>query len=311
MLAANISYKDEAADRFFYSAYGLIVESAMSFPELSSGKGVADVTIEIERHRNVKPQPHSPILCVKASPAQVHLTWGGVGDLLIEQGRRIVVVPEPDADDDALRLFVLGAGLGVLLHQRGLLVLHGSAVAIHDRVVGFIGAKGCGKSTTAAILQGQGHALVADELLVIRFDNQGQPSVIPGTAQIRLWIDALVHSGGDPNTAVRVRPGLDKFNLGAASFITDPLPLHCIYLLDAEGDIAVSPIISSERLFCLIPHLYVSRFGTFFLQSTDAAYSFKQLNALLKQVTIKRLFRQPDLSQSLAIARLIEQDCVN
>lgn len=302
--------QDERADFVGYSAYGFTLRSALPLPELAPGRGRADIMIEFERRRAGDTDVASPILCASASPAQAHLTWGGVGDLLIEQGRRIVVVPGSGAADDALRLFVLGAGLGVLLHQRGLLILHGSAVAIQDRIVGFIGAKGAGKSTTAAILQQRGHPLVADELLVLRFDAESRPLVMPGPSQLRLWADALTHIGGNPARAVPVRAGIDKFNVSASRVASEALPLHSLYLLDAEGPLAVQPIYSSERLLSLIPNLYVSRFGTPFFKSTDAAYPFQQLNLLLKYTAIKRLVRSPDLGRSEAIARLIERDCL-
>lgn len=305
------AYQDEEAEFSDYSAYGFTLRSALPLPELAAGQGRADVTIELRPRQASDSEADSPIICASASPAQIRLRWSGVGDLVIERGRRIVVAPVLEAEDDALRLFVLGAGLGVLLHQRGLLVLHGSAVAIRDRAVGFIGGKGCGKSTTAAILQQQGHPLVADELLVIRFDAQGRPLVMPGSSQIRLWSDALAHTGGDPSKADRVRAGVDKFNVSAAAVVGESLPLHSLYLLDAEGALAVDPLYTSERLLSLIPHLYVSRFGTPFFKSTNAAYPFQQLNSLVKHTAIKRLLRTPDLSQSEAIARLIERDCLD
>ncbi len=305
------AHQDDRAEFFVYSAYGFTLRSTLPFPELTGGRGKADITITFERRQATRSDLDSPILCEDASPSQAHLTWGGVGDLLIEHGRRIVVVPGPNAAKDALRLFVLGAGLGVLLHQRGLLVLHGSAVAIQDRIVGFIGAKGAGKSTTAAFLQQHGHPLVADELVAIQFDARGRPLVMPGLSQLRLWSDALTHTGGDPTNAVPVRAGIDKFNVSASRVASRALPLHSLYLLDAEGPLSVDPLYSSERLLSLVPHLYVSRFGTPFFRSTDAAQPFQQLNLLLKYTAIKRLVRSADLGQSEAIVRLIERDCLD
>ncbi len=303
---------DEAAtvvvDRFYYSAYDLTLASNLPLPELFSGEGGADVYIEVAQSEGIAPHEHSPILCANASPNRVHLTWGAVGDLVIEEGRRITVLPLPDADEDALRLFVLGAGMGVLLHQRGLLVFHASGVAVHDRMVGFIGAKGWGKSTTAASLHQRGHALISDELLVVRFDTQDQPLVIPGSPQMRLWSDALVSIGGDPDSAVPVRSGIDKYNVNAASVAPEALPFHRLYLLDAGEELGIRSMSPTEAFFCVIPHLYVCRFGTPFLQSTNAARAFQQLNSLLKKITVKRLLRRWDLNQLPDIAQRIEQD---
>ena len=295
----------------FYSAYGCVLKSALPLPELLVSQGKADIFIEINRRGCIASHEPLPILCASASLNRVHLTWGAVGDLLIEEGRQITVLPCPDADEDALRLFILGAGIGILLHQRGLLVLHASGVSIHDRMVGFIGAKGWGKSTIAAFLNRRGHALISDELLVVDFDARGQPLSIPGPPQIRLWSDALVSTGGDPDTALRVRSGVDKFNVNAATIAAEALPFHSLYLLDAGEEFAIQSMTPSEAFFGVVPHLYACRFGTQFLQSTGAIRTFQQLNLLLKKITVKRLLRQWNLGQLPDIARRVEQDILH
>jgi hypothetical protein len=292
-----------------YAAYGMTLASALPLPELSAGTGRADICIDIERNQCLAHHKPSPIRCAAASPNRVHLTWGAVGDLLIEKGRRITIIPAgPNADQDALRLFVLGAGLGVLLHQRGFLVLHASGLSIRDRMVGFIGAKGWGKSTTAAALHRRGHPLISDELLVVHFDAQDQPLVMPGSPQMRLWLDALVSTGGDPDSAVRVRSGLDKFNVNATNVVLESLAFQSLYLLDAGEQLAIQSISPSEAFLGIVPHVYVCRFGTSFLQLTDANRVFQQLSLLLKKITVKRLVRPWDLNQLPDIAQWIERD---
>lgn len=294
-----------------YEAYGLTLASTLPLPELFPSEGRVDVYIDVEQIKSSASHQHSPILCASASMKKAHLTWGRVGDLLIEDGQRITVVPDLNADEDALRLFVLGAGLGVLLHQRGLLVFHASGVAINDWVVGFIGAKGWGKSTTAATLHQRGHALISDELLAVRFDDQGQPWVIPGSPQIKLWADALVGTGGDPGAAVRVRSGIDKFNMNAVNIASNELPFHCLYLLNGGEGLSIQPMSPSEAFFGIVPHLYVYRFGTSFLQAMGMDRTFQQLSLLLKKITVKRLLRKRDLSQLPEIAERVERDILD
>lgn len=292
----------------YYFTYGLTLASTLPFPELPSGKGKVDVNISIAQTEGAASHEHSPILCVDVSPTRAHLIWGGVGDLIIEDNQQITVLPSPNSDEDALRLFILGAGLGVLLHQRGLLVLHASGVVINDRVVGFIGAKGWGKSTTTAILHQRGYALISDELLVVRFDDEGQPRVLPGSPQIRLWSDALVSTGGNIDSAVRVRSGIDKFNINASYMAQEDLRLHCLYLLGAGEKLSIRSMSPSEAFFGVVPHLYVHRFGTSFLKAKATEYTFRQLNQLLKEINVRRLLRRKDLNQLPDIAQRVEQD---
>ncbi|HMQ97071.1 MAG TPA: hypothetical protein PKC42_03165 [Candidatus Nanoperiomorbaceae bacterium] len=283
--------------------------SALPLPELLTGEGKADINVKLDlRSKCISSQKPLPISCVNACSNRVHLTWGGVGDLLVEEGSQITVIPIPYADEDALRLFILGAGLGVLLHQRGLLVLHASSVGIDNRGMGFIGHKGWGKSTTTATLHQRGHALISDELLVVRFNDQGQPWVIPGSPQIRLWSDSLASTGGNPDSAVRVRSGIDKYNLYATNIAVTALPFHCLYLLDIGEALSIQSMPPSEAFFGIIPHLYVCRFGTRFLQSTNITCAFQKLNLLLRKIKVKRLMRQWNLNQLPDVARRIEQD---
>lgn len=291
-----------------YAAYSLTIASSLPLPELLVGEGREDISIQVNRAESIVQHQYSEIQCASAALLRVHLKWGRVADMLIEDGCRITVVPALGADEEDLRLFILGAGLGVLLHQRGLLVLHASGVAINDGVIGFIGAKGWGKSTTAATLHQRGHALISDELLVVRFDDQGQPWVIPGSPQIKLWADALVGTGGDLDSAVRVRSGVDKFSVNAAGIAPNELPFRGLYLLDAGEELSIQPMSPSEAFMGIVPHLYVYRFGTSFLQATGIDRPFQQLNQLLKKITVKRLLRRRDLSQLPQIAQQIEQD---
>jgi hypothetical protein len=189
-----------------------------------------------------------------------------------------------------------------------LLVLHGSGVAIGGRVVGFIGGKGWGKSTTAASLHQRGHTLISDELLVVRFDKQGQPWVIPGSRQIKLWADALLGMGGDPTSAIRVRSGVNKFGVNAARLAPSELPLYSLYLLEAGEKLSIMSMSCREAFLGIVPHLYVCRFGTAFSDATGMSRAFAQVNQLVNTTVVKRLLRQRDLGRLTQIANQIERD---
>jgi hypothetical protein len=288
-----------------YSAYGLTIESALPLPDLTSGKGRVDVRISLAPPAPTATEEIVGIQCLSATPASVHLSWRGVGELVVEDGNRILVTPAPNSVEEALRLFVVGAAFGVLLHQRGLLVLHGSAVVIGGRVVGFLGSKGWGKSTTAMALTRRGHRIVADELLVIRLDGV-QAWVMSGSYPVKLRSDALTTMGGDPATSVPVRPGHQKYFVSGSTITDGEFPLQSLVLLDAGATLALAPVPTAEAFFGVVPHVYVSRFGTGFLNATGADRTFKQLGLLLKRTSVMRLYRQRDLSQLQEIAELVE-----
>lgn len=295
-----------------YSAYGLTFSSALPMSDLfaSGAKGTTDVEIALAPVANPTSADSSAIRCVSASSSKVHLSWGSVGDLVVEGGHLISVVPAPDVPIDTLGLFVAGAGLGVLLHQRGLLVLHGSGVRIGDRTVGFVGGKGWGKSTTAMALGQRGHSVVSDEHLAIRVNDDGQHMVLPGSSPVKLWADALSSLGGAPGESVPVRVGLNKYYASPPAAAVESSSLHQLYLLDVGEQLAIERVPPSKAFFGVVPHLYVCRFGTRFLQATGASESFNQLSRLIGKMPISRLVRPPDLSQLSEMARLIESHSV-
>jgi hypothetical protein len=98
----------------------------------------------------------------------------------------MIVEPLPHVDEHVLRLYLLGPALGVLLQQRGLLVLHASAVAIGERVVAFVGESGWGKSTTAAALERRGHTVVADDVCALHLRGSEDPLVFPAIPRLKL-----------------------------------------------------------------------------------------------------------------------------
>jgi hypothetical protein len=289
-----------------YSAYGLTLASALSLPDLVSGRGRADVLISLEPPARPTTEDIAGIQCVAAAPGRAQLSWHAVGQLLVQDGSRIVITPAPDADEEALRLFVVGAGFGVLLHQRGLLVLHGSAVVLRERAIAFLGGKGWGKSTTAMAMSQRGHAVISDELLAIRYVGDNQAVVLPGSSPLKLWSDALSSLGGDPRTAAPVRPGLDKYFVAEAGMVERETPLRRIYLLAAGDMLAMKPVSPNEAFFGVVPHVYVARFGTGFLQATDGVRTFTQLHELLTRVSVVKLQRRRDLNELSQIAELIE-----
>jgi hypothetical protein len=93
-----------------------------------------------------------------------------VGRFLIKGGHEITFDLDAGADERDAVVYVLGSAFGILLHQRGHLVLHASAIAVGSGAVIFCGPSGAGKSTLAAALLRQGYPFIADDVCHIGFD---------------------------------------------------------------------------------------------------------------------------------------------
>ncbi|MGA7673660.1 MAG: hypothetical protein WCA78_01280 [Rhizomicrobium sp.] len=151
--------------------------------------------------------------------------------LLITSGRDIAVELEPDATERDASSFVLGAAFGILLHQRGALVLHGAAVANGGRAIAICGRSGAGKSTLAAALCRDGCSFVADDICVITLDEQLRPVVLPDGRQMKLWKESIDKLGLAPRQGSPVRETFEKYFIDSSSSNATPHGLSAIYVL--------------------------------------------------------------------------------
>ncbi len=139
--------------------------------------------------------------------------------------------PGGDLADGAV--FVSGTGFGILLHQRGRIVLHASAVRMRDDAgaVLFCGPSGAGKSTLAAALGAAGHALLADDFCGVAIDAAGVPMVYPDGRQLKLWENAIDRLALADRRGGPVRSRLRKYYVDPHATTARPLPIAAVYVL--------------------------------------------------------------------------------
>lgn len=170
------------------------------------------------------------------TPAASVLEWGGVARFAISNGD-CVAIETLGADDATLRLFLLSEVIGVVLFQRGLFLLHGSAVQTRAGAVLFLGTPGAGKSTTAAACALAGHTVLTDDLVAIELRG-GQPYVVPAFAHYKVWASALRGLGIDASQLTPSSEGVDKYLVRQplAAFPTQAVPLTRVYAFATDGD---------------------------------------------------------------------------
>jgi hypothetical protein len=289
---------------FVYLAYGLGIHSAMPLPELEAGRTEREKEVSI-RFGRVDSLP-SEILekgwgCFSPAPQEDHLFWEEIGSFLVRGGRHITVDPSPGLDENMLRLFILGPVLAVLLHQRGHLLLHASAVAVAHEAVLFLGDTGWGKSTTAAALCARGYSLVTDDVAVLRTEERC-PVLFPGFPQLKLWPEALVSLGDDPEKLPRCNPHFEKRARPVTQeFSPEPIPIKRIYVLDKGDTTEILPLRPQEALGELIRHTY----GALDVGSSS---HFLRCARIVNQVVMRSVRRKKSLLQLPDLARLIADD---
>lgn len=274
-----------ASRTFAYRAYGLTIRSHLRLPELVSGSVDGDPDVEIHHGVVPRPAPGSAAAgCWQATPRAAYVCWPRIGAIAILDGREIVVDPGPGTDEEVFRVGILGPALGLLLQQRGCLVLHAGAVAVDGGAVLFLGAPGWGKSTTVAAMYGQGYGLLTDDMAVIKVEGQ-VIRVLPGIPHVRLLPDmaATLEDGLEGASAL----AWDKQGFHARhGFPQDPLPICRIYVLAPEIACQIEPRSRQEAFLELVCHSYAERW----LRPMGVAGShFLQCAALARHVGVHRL----------------------
>jgi hypothetical protein len=230
-----------------YALYWLNVNSEIELPEAAPlGAWDAGPTVLVRLGtmpsvlRNGKPRSS----WISLLPDQCIFDIPGVASYCIEDGEKITVSPVANADPSEVRTFLLGAAFASLLHQKGYLVLHVSAIETPQGTVAFTGPSGAGKSTMVAKLHVKyGWKIVADDAAVVRFVN-GIPMIYSGIRRLRLWRDAIQRLKLDLSGAERDRLFEDKFQLRLREHFTSlPTRLHRLEYLQADHQ-----LVSQENL---------------------------------------------------------------
>jgi hypothetical protein len=232
-----------------------------------------------------------------ASPTQYFLRIHGIASYLVNNGREVVVAPEPGALPLDVRAYLLGTIFVVLCQQRGLLPLHASAVTSRGRVVAFLGRSGQGKSSLAAHLAQRGFAVVADDVCLIDPAPANQAMVIPTAPWLKLWRNSLQNLGKQAEGLERVFSDDDKYRWPLAD-VLEPEPIHTLMFL--EGDEASSAsAISFEPVSpqAAVPLLMNLTHQAYLLQATrQRQESFLRCSRVASQARAYRLIRPWGLS---------------
>ncbi|MCC6802499.1 MAG: serine kinase [Anaerolineae bacterium] len=293
---------------YIYSAYGLGIQSELELPELVAGTDTnGTVTIHFGKVEPLPAEVDSQFHSFWATPNETCLCFQGNGAYLVRNGSEIIIQPFSNVDERVIRLSVLGPALSMLLHQRGLLVLHGSAIVINGQAVSFLGSSGDGKSTMAGVLNRRGHPLVADDLSVVDFDPNGNPLLLPGFPQLKLWPEAVTSLGDDLDSLARLHPAMEKRarHIEQDDFSPNLVPLRRLYVLHDADSLSIEPVQSQQAFIELVRH---SHDALLLRQTNSALHHFRQCSQLVSRIQLCYLKRPRSLAALTDVARLIEDN---
>ena len=187
--------------------------------------------------------------------------------------------------------------LSIVLNLRGILCLHGAAVAYRHAALAILGDAGAGKSTLAAALLERGCRLLADDKVALHNESDGW-CVAPGVPALKLWPDTLCEMQRDPQELDAVLYRNPKRVLPVASVAVAPRPLRALYIIDAsapaDAQLALEPVRPAAGLFQLLNQ----RLGASIRTRDQLAGDMARLRTLAQETPI-RLIRRPRTYQSI------------
>jgi hypothetical protein len=287
---------------YTYVVYGLKLKSEIELPELIGTEGLTpyDPTpVEIFKG-DVPPDlanAETSVEGYRIVKDKALFVMTGTARFLIADGKFIRVAPVEGHEPSWLRITLLSGALGILLHQRGLLPLHASAVISGDICIGFGGNSGAGKSTLAAGLSKQGLKLLTEDKLVVRRTATGWMAW-PGIPFLHLSTLSAQHGGLSAMTQTSTSPRAAKYiYLDRVRFDLTPRLLKVLYLMDwspAGSEPTITQLSPTEAFFHL--RAAASLQGLILTMGRESLFLQWATN-LLKDIPVFRFSRPQNYSQ--------------
>lgn len=163
---------------YHYEAFQRAITSELFFPELlqatESSEAISIRYGAVSTKGIEKPIKKMPFFQSNAQYCWV--TVPAVARFLISEGKRIVIDPDPKADEASVRIFVLETCFRALLQQQGLSVFEGCAIKKNDAAVLFLMPPSFGKSTFSTLFFRQGYTVLTDDICAVDQNHHLYPS---------------------------------------------------------------------------------------------------------------------------------------
>jgi hypothetical protein len=231
--------------------------------------------------------------------AGYHVQYTNCAEFHVDLERRVIAGARVTCEAGMFRHFLVDQVVPLMLSVDQP-VLHASSVAIDGGMAAFAGHGGAGKSTIAIALARLGHAIGADDGLLLTDAGEGVPAY-PG---IRLWPDSEAALAGGLRGYGRSRArAKQRFREGLAFAAAGPLTR--LYVLDPGGAAAVTfaPLPPRDAAMELIRQAYRLALD----DRSALARQFDTLAALAPALSAWRLSFPRHLTEVMSLACAVHE----
>lgn len=242
-----------------YKAFGLNLFSDIEIIELDKSEGECDVRIVI----GSVPKNIEKVLedsdQYQLSKTEFMFDIKNIAKYYVIEGRKIVIEPYVEADYDSITVYLMGTAMGVLLIQRNLVAIHGSAVSVDHRALIITGDCGAGKTSLCSGFRKNGYGFLADDISALSLDKDYQPFVHPAFAQQRLCTDTAVKMGYDLGALKLASMEEDKYVVRLEeNYIEKEIPLAAIVEISIgdSDEVELETLVGIEKIKRIEKNIY-------------------------------------------------------
>jgi hypothetical protein len=253
---------------------------------------LSDVNIKFRREPKVVENPLYNDGFYRVNQHEFSMHVEGVGSFYASGGKAIEIAPCPDSNEVTLALYLNGSTYGAILHQRGILPMHGSCFVFQGKGVMLCGESGAGKSSLTASFVLEGHDFLTDDVTPITF-SEGYPMIRAMSDRIKLCSDSLEQLNREDDELEPIDNYRDKFYFQLPPSSVQKFSLDHVFLLEIQDTdhITFRDVEGAEKFTMLRKEIYRSEY-LLGMPGNETKY-FQQLAAIGNQIRVTRLIRPP------------------
>jgi hypothetical protein len=300
-----------------YRLFDLCIDSQLELPGLAAASDtLPDWSVVVRREGEAehaglqwfhtwKDADGHDVMAIARRGSAYLLDFDGLARFLIDfGGRRIVVRPAPGCTDATLAHLLMDQVLPRAVCHQGRLVLHASAVALHDgSAVAFAGVSGRGKSTLASAFYRAGYALLGDDCLLLE-QRDGEVIAVPPYVSMRLWSDSAdALFPGERQAGMRASRMAHYTNKKVLNLEDPaapvPAPIGALFLIEPPGPLRIDPAGGMAVIMALVE----AQFALDVVDEAAVRRSFAAVKQVAGHVPVMRLTYPRDYA---ALTEVIE-----
>lgn len=300
--------------KYFYKVYGLAIESELLIDELivldTRERENIDVKISF---KEVKPKIKEMINNGEIAMYEYDNMWFYIKDTAIfhiANGTNVCIEPCKEANYENIKIYILGAVLGMILLQKNIIALHGGGIFINNKGCIFTGKKGAGKSTITTSLGKRGYKFISDDVCAIRKDNMNLYKICRGFAYHKLREDTMTNLGYDILNSKKFTSDdkIKKYIVPALNeFVNYDVPFEYIFEICVNNvdEVQIEEIIGINKLDSMISNIF--KIDMLYRAGGIQPSYFKKCVEIVKNIKYYKITRPRDIFSVDEQIKLVEE----